>query len=108
MILELREVMATGTVKSFNQSKGYGFIRMGSGGKDVFVHLSAVQEAGLAGASLNLLGHSSTRQFLVAPAPAVMTSPDLSKYEPTRNRSPWDDYRPKMPTPAFAPNPASA
>jgi CspA family cold shock protein len=40
--------MATGTVKSFNQSKGYGFIRMDSGGKDVFVHLSAVQEAGLA------------------------------------------------------------
>ncbi len=40
--------MATGTVKSFNRSKGYGFIRMDSGGKDVFVHLSAVQEAGLA------------------------------------------------------------
>jgi cold shock protein len=40
--------MATGTVKSFNRSKGYGFIRTDSGGKEVFVHLSAVQKAGLA------------------------------------------------------------
>jgi cold shock CspA family protein len=40
--------MATGTVKSFNPSKGYGFIRTDSGGKDVFVHFSAVREAGLA------------------------------------------------------------
>jgi CspA family cold shock protein len=40
--------MATGTVKSFNQSKGYGVIRMDTGGADVFVHLSAVREAGLA------------------------------------------------------------
>ncbi|SRR5713101_1501146 len=40
--------MATGTVKSFNHSKGYGFIRMDTGGADVFVHLSAVREAGLA------------------------------------------------------------
>ena len=39
--------MAKGTVKSFNPSKGYGFIRTDSGGKDVFVHLSAVQQAGL-------------------------------------------------------------
>jgi CspA family cold shock protein len=41
--------MARGTVKWFNPSKGYGFIQpQGGGGKDVFVHISAVQKAGLA------------------------------------------------------------
>ena len=41
--------MATGTVKWFNPTKGYGFIQPESGGTDVFVHISAVQRAGLAG-----------------------------------------------------------
>lgn len=41
--------MATGTVKWFNETKGYGFIAPEDGGKDVFVHISAVQEAGLRG-----------------------------------------------------------
>jgi cold shock protein len=39
--------MLTGTVKWFNATKGYGFIGPDSGGKDVFVHISAVQKAGL-------------------------------------------------------------
>jgi cold shock protein len=40
--------MATGTVKFFNAEKGYGFIQpTGGGGKDVFVHISAVEKAGL-------------------------------------------------------------
>jgi CspA family cold shock protein len=41
--------MATGTVKWFNPTKGYGFVQPDSGGNDVFVHISAVQAAGLRG-----------------------------------------------------------
>lgn len=40
-------VMPKGTVKWFNPTKGYGFIAPESGGKDIFVHISAVQKAGL-------------------------------------------------------------
>ena len=39
--------MAKGTVKWFNSQKGYGFIQPQGGGKDVFVHISAVERAGL-------------------------------------------------------------
>lgn len=41
--------MAKGTVKWFNPTKGYGFIAPQSGGADVFVHITALQKAGLAG-----------------------------------------------------------
>jgi cold shock protein len=41
--------MATGTVKWFNGQKGFGFIELTGGGNDVFVHISAVERAGLSG-----------------------------------------------------------
>ena len=41
--------MTTGTVKFFNMAKGYGFIAPEDGSKDVFVHITAVQESGMTG-----------------------------------------------------------
>ena len=45
--------MASGTVKWFKTTKGYGFIAPDSGGKDIFVHISAVERSGLTGLADN-------------------------------------------------------
>jgi cold shock protein len=52
--------MATGTVKWFNPTKGYGFIQPSGGGKDVFVHISAVERAGL-----NSLNEGQTVEYQI-------------------------------------------
>lgn len=54
--------MAKGTVKWFNATKGYGFIEPGDGSNDVFVHISAVERAGLPG-----LSEGQTISYEVAP-----------------------------------------
>ena len=45
--------MPNGTVKWFNTTKGYGFIAPDDGGKDVFVHISALEQSGLTGLAVN-------------------------------------------------------
>jgi cold shock protein len=47
--IEKDRVMMSGTVKWFNSQKGYGFIAPSNGGPDIFVHISAVERAGLSG-----------------------------------------------------------
>jgi cold shock protein len=66
--------MPLGTVKWFNPTKGYGFIQPDSGGKDVFVHISAVQRAGL-----ESLDEGQRLEFQVVPGRDGRTSADNIK-----------------------------
>jgi CspA family cold shock protein len=66
--------MITGTVKWFNTTKGFGFIAPDDGSKDVFVHISAVQRAGLRG-----LSEGQKVEFEVSPGRDGRTAADNLK-----------------------------
>ena len=66
--------MPLGTVKWFNPTKGFGFIQPDSGGKDVFVHISAVQRAGM-----ETLDEGQRLEFQVVPGRDGRTSADNIK-----------------------------
>jgi len=69
--------MATGTVKWFNPTKGYGFIQPQDGGRDVFVHISAVERAGLS--SLNEGQRSNMRLSVIAVTSLPRTSRSVDR-----------------------------
>ena len=80
--------MAIGTVKWFNAQKGYGFIRPDDGSKDVFVHISAVERAGMGG-----LAEGQKIKYEVAmdrgkPAAANLTTADLTARAARASRRP--------------------
>ena len=74
--------MATGTVKWFNPTKGYGFIQPQGGGKDVFVHISAVERAGL-----STLNEGQTVTYESSPI-AAKNPQKTSKSDPDRPTKP--------------------
>ena len=67
--------MATGTVKWFNATKGFGFIMPQDGGKDVFVHITAVQAAGLKGLDD---GQKVSFEVVMERGKAAATNPKLA------------------------------
>ena len=79
--------MPTGTVKWFNSTKGYGFIAPDDGGKDVFVHISAVERAGLKGLNDN---QKIAYELLSGRDGRASTSPHSSQ---NLKASPWRPCR---------------
>src|SRR5258708_12242820 len=72
-----RYTMATGTVKFFNGQKGFGFIAQDGGGPDVFVHVSAVERAGIRG-----LAEGQKITFDIEPDPNPPNPPPTNLHPP--------------------------
>src|ERR1700748_3389059 len=70
---EVKENMATGTVKWFNADKGYGFITPDEGGKDLFGHFSAIQGAGYGSLDEGARGGNGARRGEKAPRAATFS-----------------------------------
>ena len=92
--------MAIGTVKWFNDQKGFGFIEPEAGGADVFVHISAVQRSGLAGLAE---GQKVSYELEKDKRSGKMAATDLKKPERRRDadstrRRPSPDRAPDLPT----------
>ena len=66
--------MATGTVKWFNATKGFGFIQPDNGGKDVFVHISAVEKSGIGSLDEGMRVSFDTEPALILPGKRAGTS----------------------------------
>ena len=83
--------MATGTVKWFNPVKGYGFIQPQDGSKDVFVHVSAVERAGL-----STLNEGQDVSFELAPDATERCPPSASRS--SANTMPGRPAAPRIPS----------
>ena len=82
--------MATGTVKWFNATKGFGFIQPDDGGTDVFVHISAVERAGLSSLNEGQKISLKRRSTACAARPARKTFASVKAIDGGSPRMYWD------------------
>ena len=103
--------MATGTVKFFNGQKGFGFIAQDGGGPDVFVHVSAVERAGMRGLAegqkltFDIEADRTESNNLAEKHPEIVKelSADYDRWAERCGVVPWSEIEPHRPAPATQP-----